>query len=247
MILHQSCYGPMNFGRAITKNHKSSSYQHMLYIYIHIFTSIYHLLLLHGYFAEEDCLVLSQPGDSDLLRGCLCTTRVRNGRMESRSKKMPRIMESRLKMRVMTRQRRNWLILSAPSASSIQIARILAASYQTGQPAKSTNSEIELNSLYIDKYIQFTFAPPSSSHRMNVLRSRSPRVFGGTFSWTAKWTSHKPWWNASQRIIVVPLAFKGFVEIFGRWTATMTDTRTRTALREDFSNSGPSCACFSLW
>lgn len=68
--------------------------------------------------------------------------------------------------------------------------------------------------------------------------------FGGTFSWTAKWTSHKPWWNASQRIIVVPLAFTGFVEIFGRWTATMTDTRTRTALREDFSNSGPSCACF---
>ena len=58
--------------------------------------------------------------------------------------------------------------------------------------------------------------------------------FGGTFSWTAKWTSHKPWWNASQRIIVVPLAFKGFVEIFGRWTATMTDTRTRTALRGFF-------------
>ena len=47
-----------------------------------------------------------------------------------------------LKMRVMTRQQRNWLILTPPSASSIQIARILAASYHTGQPAKSTDSEI---------------------------------------------------------------------------------------------------------
>ena len=47
-----------------------------------------------------------------------------------------------LKMRVMTRQQRNWLILTPPSASSIQIARILAASYHTGQPVKSTDSEI---------------------------------------------------------------------------------------------------------
>lgn len=138
------------------------------------------------------------PGDSDLLRGCLCTTRVRNGWLESRSKKMPRIMESRLKMRVMSRQQRNWLILTPPSASSIQIARILAASYHTGQPAKSTDLEIfevcwslveainglqtrthisHLGSLYIHKYNQFTFAPPSSSHWMNVLRSRSPHVF----------------------------------------------------------------------
>lgn len=35
-----------------------------------------------------------------------------------------------------------WLILIPPSASSIPIARILAASYHTGQPAKSTDSEI---------------------------------------------------------------------------------------------------------
>ena len=241
------------------KSHESSLYQHMHISYIIIGSCMANLRK-----RIVSCYLI--PGDSDLLRGCLRTTRVRNGWLESRSKKMPRIMESRLKMRVMTRQQRNWLILTPPSASSIQIARILAASYHTGQPAKSTDSEIV--EVCLKPCWNYKWVANSNSHwihwihwiSIDIISSPSlPQAhhigwmsygagalvfFGGTFSWTAKWTSHKPWWNASQRIIVVPLAFTGFVEIFGRWTATMTDTRTRTALREDFSNSGPSCACF---
>ena len=164
------------------------------------------------------CLVLSQPGDSDLLRGCLCTTRVRNWRMES-----PRMMESRLKMRVMTRQQQNLLILTPQTASSIQTAGILAASYHAGQPAKSTDVEallklwrvassnhIELDSLDIDEYHHFPKlihihcrcsycwdAPWMLIHHVDCYVEKLPiepsLCFGGTFSWTAKWTSHKPW------------------------------------------------------
>lgn len=157
-----------------------------------IYTSIFHHLLLHGQFAEEDCLVLSDTRrlwlasrmsmyhpSAQRMAGIEIEKDAEDHGVktedESDDKTTAKLADSDpTKCIVYSNCMDSSCQLPYRSTSEIHRLRNLW-SYKWG--CKLELTYLTLDSLDIEKYNQFTFAPPSSSHWMNVLRSRSPRVF----------------------------------------------------------------------